>query len=102
MQFSGKVRLPLSGLDCFGTMVLQDAVHLCGCWGWRSGLGGAASSEYKELVNGQDGTYKLSIENIEHRVPSSLADLILIIRCGMRMNSEMCGSCYQKSTRGQK
>ena len=37
---------------------------------------GPPPPEYREVVKSQNGTYKLSIENIEHRAPSSLADLV--------------------------
>ena len=78
MQRNDKVRLPLSGSDCaFGTSVLQDAVPiLLGAELGEVTWEGPPPYEYRELVNGQDGTYRLSIEKIEHRAPSSLADLV--------------------------
>ena len=78
MQRSGKVRLPLSGSDCaFATSVLQDAVPaLLGAEVGEVSWDGPPPHEYRDLVQGQDGTYRLLIEKIEHRVPSSLADLV--------------------------
>ena len=78
MQRSGKVRLPLSGSDCaFATSVLQDAVPaLLGAEVGEVSWDGPPPHDYRDLVQGQDGTYRLLIEKIEHRVPSSLADLV--------------------------
>ena len=78
MQHCGKVRLPLSGLDCaFGTTVLQDAVPaLLGAEVGEVTWEGPPPPEYREVVKSQNGTYRLLIENIEHRAPSSLADLV--------------------------
>lgn len=78
MQTSGLVRLPLSGSDCvFGTTHLQDAVQaLLGAEVGEVTWDGPPPPEYREVVKAQLGTYRLLIENIEHRVPSSLAELI--------------------------
>ena len=37
---------------------------------------GPPPPEYREVVKSQNGTYRLLIENIEHRASSSLADLV--------------------------
>lgn len=78
MQSSGKVRLPLSGADCaFGTTILQDAVQaLLGAGIGELTWDGPPPPEYRQVVKAQNGTYRLLIEKIEHRVPCSLADLV--------------------------